>query len=88
MAVALLLILPVTVLEALIVIMAVFSVLVLELINIALERLVDIMKPRIHHYAGVVKDATAAAVLVASLGALVVGIVIFLPYLLDVFALS
>jgi diacylglycerol kinase len=55
-------------------------------VNIAIERLVDIMKPRIHHYAGVVKDATAAAVLVASLGALVVGLVIFIPYILEAFA--
>jgi diacylglycerol kinase len=62
------------------------AVLILELVNIAIERFADIMKPRIHHYARVVKDVTAAAVLIASLGALVIGIVILLPYVLDAFA--
>lgn len=83
---ALIIILPVTVTETLILLIATMAVLILELMNIAVERLVDIIKPRIHHYAGVIKDVTAAAVLVASVGAFVIGLIIFLPYILRVFA--
>lgn len=57
-------------------------VLVLELINTIMEKIVDILKPRIHHYVEIIKDMMAAAVLIASLGALAVGLLIFLPYLI------
>lgn len=56
------------------------SVLVLELLNSAVERLVDLFRPRIHRYAEDVKDIMAGAVLVSSLGALVAGILVFWPY--------
>lgn len=56
------------------------SVLVLELINSTLERIIDYLKPRLHHYVEVVKDIMAAAVLVASLAAAAVGVLIFYPY--------
>jgi diacylglycerol kinase len=53
---------------------------VLELLNSVVERFVDVVKPRIHHYAMDIKDIMAAAVFVASLGALIVGIVILGPH--------
>lgn len=56
-------------------------VLVLELANSAVERIIDIMKPRIHHYAQDIKDIAAAAVLVASCGAVAVAAAIFWPHL-------
>ncbi len=56
-------------------------VLVLELINTIFEKIVDILKPRIHHYVEIIKDMMAAAVLIASIGAVVVGLMIFLPYI-------
>jgi diacylglycerol kinase len=65
--------------EAVALILVASSVLVLELINSTLERVVDYMKPRLHHYVEVVKDMMAGAVLVASLGAAVIGIIIFYP---------
>ncbi|ALG91327.1 diacylglycerol kinase [Rhodovulum sp. NI22] len=48
-------------------------VLALELVNSALEALIDHLHPDTHPEVGVVKDIAAAAVLVASLGALAVG---------------
>lgn len=57
------------------------SVLVLELINTIFEKIVDILKPRVHPYAQTIKDMMAAAVLVASIGAIVVGLFIFVPYI-------
>ncbi|MBI4437940.1 diacylglycerol kinase [Candidatus Uhrbacteria bacterium] len=55
------------------------AVLVLELVNSILERIVDTFKPRIHPVVKDVKDIMAAAVLIASLIALLVGVTIFYP---------
>ncbi|MFK7601203.1 diacylglycerol kinase [Deinococcus sp. SM5_A1] len=54
-------------------------VLALELVNTALEAVVDLASPELHPLAKVAKDAAAGAVLIASAGALVVGMVVLLP---------
>ncbi len=54
-------------------------VLALELLNTAVERLVDMTKPRVHPYAKVVKDITAGAVLLSALFSVLVGLILFLP---------
>ena len=56
-------------------------VLVLELMNSVFERMVDLLKPRLHHYVAEVKDIMAATVLVFAASAAAVGIVIFWPHL-------
>lgn len=56
------------------------SVLVLELINSIIERIVDMLTPRLHGYVAAIKDMMAAAVLLASLAATIIGVIIFLPY--------
>ena len=66
--------------QAIILILVIASVLVLELINTIFEKMVDILRPRIHYYAEVIKDVMAAAVLVTSIAAVIVGILIFAPY--------
>ena len=58
------------------------SVLVLELLNSAVERLVDLFKPRIHQYAQEIKDIMAGAVLIGSVGAVLVGLLVFWPHLI------
>lgn len=57
-------------------------VLGMELINTAFERVIDMLKPRVHPYARVVKDVMAGAVLFIAFIAVLIGILIFLPYLL------
>lgn len=57
-------------------------VLVLELANSIIERVVDLLQPRVHHYVEEVKDIMAGAVLVASVGAVLIGLIIFVPHLL------
>ncbi|MEF2277681.1 diacylglycerol kinase family protein [Deinococcus sp. YIM 134068] len=57
-------------------------VLSLELLNTALEAVVDLASPELHPLAKVAKDAAAGAVLVASVGALLVGAVVLGPPLL------
>jgi diacylglycerol kinase len=58
-------------------------VVTMELLNTALEHFMDLFKPRIHPYVGVIKDIMAAAVLVTSLGALVVGWLVLSPHFLS-----
>lgn len=67
---------------ALVVVVAAFT-LVLELLNGAVERLVDLFKPRIHAYAEQIKDMMAGAVLVSSVGAIIVGILVFWPHVAE-----
>jgi diacylglycerol kinase len=58
---------------------AVSMVLVSELLNTAIETLVDLVSPAYHLKAGIVKDAAAAAVLVAAIIAAAIGLIIFIP---------
>lgn len=59
-------------------------VLILEVVNSVFEQLVDLLKPRLHYVVGEIKNMMAAAVLLASLAAAVVGGVIFWPYALGI----
>jgi diacylglycerol kinase (ATP) len=56
------------------------AVLSAELMNTALEELADALKPRRDPRVGRAKDIAAAAVLVAALFALGVGLFVFLPH--------
>lgn len=72
-------------LERVALIVVITFVLVLELINSIFERFVDMLKPRLHFYVEIIKDVMAAAVLLASASALIVGLIIFLPHLIPYF---
>lgn len=61
--------------------LAIALVLVLELLNSALERVVDMLKPRLHHYVEEIKDVSAAMVLLAAIASAVIGVTVFWPYL-------
>lgn len=69
-----------------VVFLAVALVLVLELLNSAVERIIDLLKPRLHHYVADIKDITAGMVLVASVGSVMVGLAIFMPHLVELFS--
>jgi diacylglycerol kinase len=49
------------------------------------ERVVNVLKPSPHPYARVIKDVMAAGVFIFSVGALVIGAVIFLPHIIEQF---
>lgn len=51
-------------------------VLVMELLNTVVERVVNIVRPRNHPYPGIIKDLMASAVLLSSLVAVVVAALI------------
>ncbi|MCX6268647.1 MAG: diacylglycerol kinase family protein [Bacteroidetes bacterium] len=63
------------------IIAVIFLVLAMEVINTAIEKLVDFVSPGFHVQAGVVKDISAAAVLLTAVAAVIVGLIIFLPRL-------
>src|SRR5204863_688620 len=50
-----------------------------EGMDTALERLTDLVSPDFHPLAGMAKDIAAGAVLLAAIGAVVVGVIIFGP---------
>jgi undecaprenol kinase len=65
-----------------VVIFAIGLVFSLELTNTAIEEIVDSFTEETHPGAKKAKDVASAAVLMASLTALIVGIIVFLPYFL------
>lgn len=54
-----------------------------EAFNSALELLADALHPERHPEIGRAKDMAAAAVLIAALGAAVIGMLVFMPHLVD-----
>ncbi len=57
-------------------------VLALEAVNTAIEKLCDHIMPDKNETIAVVKDVAAGAVLIAAISAAIVGLIIFLPYII------
>jgi diacylglycerol kinase len=66
--------------EWMVLIIFILAVLVTEIINSAVERVTDVLKPRIDSYVKEIKDIMAAAVMLVSLAALIAGLIIFWPH--------
>lgn len=58
-------------------------VIALELINTAIELTVDLAMPEIHSKAKAAKDIAAAAVLVSATCSVIIGVIIFLPKIIN-----
>jgi len=65
--------------EWLIVILLIGLVILMEIVNSAVERVTDMLKPRLNTYVKEIKDIMAAAVFFASLLAFIAGFIIFWP---------
>lgn len=63
-------------------IFAIGCVIVTEIINSAIENVADFISPEKNEKIKVIKDLSAAAVLIASFTAVVIGLIIFAPKLL------
>ncbi len=72
-------------LEWALVTLAAASVWATELVNTAIEALTDLASPAWHPLAGKAKDVAAGAVLLAALGAVVVGALVFGPHVIASF---
>lgn len=62
--------------------LAVLCVWATEALNTSIEFLVDLVSPELHPLAAKAKDVAAGAVLVAAFGSLIVGVLVFGPYVL------
>lgn len=71
--------------EKIILILTVMFVMTLELINSRIERVLDILQPNQDPKVKVIKDISAAAVLLACFGAAIIGTLVFWPYIRDLF---
>jgi len=61
-------------------------VLVVELLNTAIETLTDLTSPGYNEKAGRVKDVAAGAVVITAMFALITGFTIFLPKIINLFS--
>ena len=66
-------------LEWLVIGLIITVVLVAEVLNSAIERTVDYISTDIHPDAKVIKDMAAGAVLIAAIGSIIIGLIIFIP---------
>jgi diacylglycerol kinase (ATP) len=71
--------------EFLIISLVVIIVILAEMINTAIEYLVDMVSPEYSEKARIAKDVSAGGVLITAFGAVVTGYIIISPYLEDVF---
>jgi diacylglycerol kinase len=65
--------------EWMIIIIAITSVITLELLNSAIEYLCNFVSPDYNNKIKIIKDASAGAVLISAIGAFILGLVIFVP---------
>ena len=71
--------LKVSLIEYTVLVLAIFGVLVTEMLNTSIEELVNILSPEHRVEAGLAKNIGAAAVLVAAIGSVIIGGLIFIP---------
>ncbi|MDO9231300.1 MAG: diacylglycerol kinase [bacterium] len=71
----------VTRLEMIVITTMIMAVLIMEMLNTIIERIIDILKPGVHPYARLIKDLMAASVLLTSILALIIGLAIFIPHI-------
>jgi diacylglycerol kinase len=71
----------ITRLEWVLLVLAIGAVWTAEALNTGIEFVVDLASPDHHELAGKAKDVAAAGVLLASVAAVVVGLLVFAPYL-------
>jgi diacylglycerol kinase len=85
LAVAMGLLFQITMYEWLWISLAIAFVMVAELINTSIESLANLVSPEYHSLIKKTKDAAAGAVLIAAIFALICGIIIFIPRLIEAF---
>ncbi len=71
--------------EFIVLTLAVILVLLAEMLNTALEYVVDLLSPEYTEKARIVKDIAAGAVLITAFGAAVLGFIVIFPYLSALF---
>ena len=79
--------LHITRIEWIIVLLLINFVLIMELLNTALEKVVDLYTTKYNEIAKVVKDVASASVFLMSLFSAIIGFLIFMPYIIELLEL-
>jgi diacylglycerol kinase len=69
--------------EMIVIFLLILLVLILELVNSAVEKLSDVLKPRLSEQIAVVKEIMAGVVFLSSLGAGIIGVIIFWTHVVE-----
>lgn len=77
-------VLHLSLIEWVMIVLVIGLVLTVELINSAIERIIDYVKPEIHPAAKIIKDTSAGAVLITAIIAVIIGFLIFIPKLYEI----
>ncbi|HEY3370652.1 MAG TPA: diacylglycerol kinase family protein [Prolixibacteraceae bacterium] len=72
-------------LEWMAIVFAIGWVFTLEILNSAIENIADFVSPAMDDHIKKIKDLSAAAVLVGALTAVVIGLIVFVPKILNLF---
>ena len=78
-------VLKLSIIEFIIVLIVIGLVISMELMNTAIEYTIDMTMPDIHPLAKAAKDISAAAVLFSAIIALIIGIIIYIPKIINLF---
>lgn len=71
--------------ELIVIVLLIFLVLILELLNSAVEKMADVLKPRLSFQIKIVKDIMAAIVFFAAIASVIIGVIVFWPHLVALF---
>ena len=72
--------------EFIIIVLVTVAVFACEIFNTLVENILDMIQPDTDPKIKVLKDISSAAVLIASAGATIIGIIIFLPKIINLFS--
>lgn len=75
--------LKISAIEWIVIVFAIGFVITLEIVNAAIENIVDFISPGRNDMIKKIKDLSAAGVLVSTITALIIGLIVFLPKILD-----
>lgn len=68
--------------EFIVVLLLIGGMITIELLNTAIEKVVDLVTSEFHPLAKLAKDIAAGAVLIYAITSVIIGVIIFFPYLL------
>lgn len=74
-------ILDISLFEKVILILTILLVIAAEMINTALEKMVDLITKEHRMEAKIAKDVASGMVLITAIGAIIIGLIIFIPHL-------
>ncbi len=81
--IVLMIVLKLSMIECAIIVIVITVVFTSEMFNTAIEYAIDMAMPQIHPLAKISKDVASGAVLISTIGAVIVGLIIYLPKIIN-----